>query len=580
MVRLFVSLCLLLALSACGGGSSESPQSQSPVAGNPAPAPAPEPYPDPPPTPDPTPNPAPDPPAPIDPDVIDVDAARLLQQATFGVNQADIERVVALGMEGWIDEQMQLSASSHLSYLIAMQEQLALQEVWRDMRMEAWWQASVRGQDQLRQRVAFALSEIFVVSDRSAFGEDTFGLANYYDLLAEHAFGNYRDLLEAVTRSPIMGMYLSMLGNQKPNAERNIRPDENYAREVMQLFSIGLVELNQDGSEKRDADGNSIATYNQDIIKAYAHVYTGWNFAGTTEETWWYWWDNYETLAPMDAVEAFHDKGEKRLLNNVIVPAGQTAYADLIMAMDSLFMHDNVGPFIGKQLIQKLVTSNPSADYIARVSAVFNDNGDGIRGDLGAVVKAIILDEEARYGHIEDPFVFGKLREPLLKATHLWRAFNAESPNDRLQLGYPDYFFNQAPLSSPSVFNFFSPGFAPQGDIANQSLVAPEFQIATENFVVRVTNFMAYTVLWGSDSLDQADNQQIVLNLSEEMQLVDNTHALLDRLDLLLMAGSMDDNTREVLADTLAFTQDYSAFERVTNLIFLIMSSPQYSVQK
>lgn len=553
---LIASVCILFATSCGGGGDNATPAViDTPTTTSPPTEPS------------------------VELDAQMKDAARLLNQASFGPSESSIEQVVDLGREDWIDWQMTLPASSQVDYLTSLQASLPLdEEVTRMMRIEAWWQIALKGDDQLRQRVAFALSEIFVISEKSNFFEEYYGIANYYDLLANHAFANYRDLLEAVTLSPMMGMYLSMLGNEKPDLERNIRPDENYAREVMQLFSIGLVELNPNGSVKLDESDNAIPTYDQSVIEGFAHVFTGWHFNGTTEATWWRWWDNYDAFNPMQGVQAFHDTQSKTLLNGVELPANQSVNEDMAQALDNVFQHDNVGPFISKQLIQRLVTSNPSADYIARVSAIFDDNGASVRGDLGAVVKAILMDDEAQNGHLDFPTTFGKLREPLLKATHLWRAFKAYSPSERYQQGYPDYFFNQAPLAAPSVFNFFSPSFSPPGVIAEQGLVAPEFQITTENFAIRTSNFFAYSALWSHAA--NGDSEQVIVDFSEEMALVDNIDDLLERLNILLLAGGMTDDMREILADLHQENSHLTAAEQVADLVFIIMNSPQYAVQK
>ena len=438
----------------------------------------------------------------------------------------------------------------------------------------------MQGDDQLRQRVAFALSEIMVASENSVFAQDTLGIALYYDILAENAFGNFRELLEDVTLSPIMGLYLSMLGNQRANVELNIRPDENYAREVMQLFSIGLVELNNDGTIILDGNGSPIPTYDQDTIEAFARVYTGWNFAGATAQTFNRFFFNYNTREPMLPIDAFHDTTEKVLLNDFVVPAGQTAREDLAMALDNIFNHDNVGPFISKQLIQKLVTSNPTPAYVERVANTFNDDGTGVRGNLGAVVRDLLLDEEAREGPTDFPDTFGKLREPILVATHLWRAFRAESPDDVFSLGFPEFFFNQAPLAAPSVFNFFSPSFMPQGLVSQQGLFAPEFQIATDTFLARQSNFLAFSVFAGHNQIEDQTDDRILIDLSEEIALADNPEDLLTHLDILLMAGSMSDNMRDILITAYEQTAGFEPTDRITNLIFLIMSSPQYVIQK
>ena len=553
----------MLVLTGCGGGSDSSTPSQ----------------------PDPPTQPPPPPPA----NLTQADAARFLNHATMGAKMSEIQALaetgnVDTGFNHWIDTQIALPVSSEVDYLTALEPTLNLAEdeqLWHEHRVESWFYNALAKPDQLRQRVAFALSEIFVVSDDSAFGSDTYGIANYYDLLAGNAFINYRDLLEKVTLSPIMGMYLSMLGNQKPNDEQNIRPDENYAREVMQLFSIGLVQLNLDGSPKMN-NGSTIATYDQNIIKAFAHVYTGWNFNGTSAQDWWRFARNYNTMLPMTPVQEFHDTGEKQLFNNVIIPANQSAEADLKIALDTIFNHPNVGPFIGKQLIQKLVTSNPSPEYIARVATVFNDNGQGVRGDLSMVIKAVLLDDEALNGYKNAPNTFGKIREPLLRATHLWRAFDASSPSERFQMGYPEYFFNQAPLSARHVFNFFSPSYAPPGVVSENNLVAPELEISTENYLTRTSNFFAYSTLWGHTDMDPADieNDRILIDLSQLKPLANDADKLLDYLDILLFSGSMDDSTKAILKTAYEQTAGNAVAERLTNLLFMIMISPQYIVQQ
>lgn len=517
-----------------------------------------------------------EPPVPSAPNIEAKDAARFLNQATFGVTDVSIEQVTSRGFEEWINWQMSLPATSQVAYLQAREPTLAADdEIRRIHRLEAWWKNSLEGEDQLRQRVAFALSQIFVISEKGGLFQRYFGLSNYYDMLANNAFGNYRQLLEKVTLSPMMGKYLSMLGNEKPDARRNIRPDENYAREVLQLFSVGLVELNVDGSEKQDANGMAIPSYNQDVIRGFSHVFTGWHFHGVGLTNWW--GRPQDWINPMSALESRHDIGTKMLLNGVTLAANQTAQTDLTQALDNIFQHLNVGPFISKQLIQRLVTSNPSPTYVARVSGIFDDNGQGVRGDLAAVVKAILLDDEARNGHKTLPTTFGKLREPILKATHVLRAFKAEPVNGYYVMGNPEYYFNQGPLMSPSVFNFFSPSYAPLGEVANQSLVAPEFQIVTENFAIRTSNFLASAALWSRE--DSGSNRRVTINFAEEIALAGDIETLLNRLDLLLMAGAMPADMREVLKEAYASLGGSSA-SSVGDLVFLITNSPQYAVQK
>jgi uncharacterized protein (DUF1800 family) len=558
MFKHFIVITLLSTLIACGGGSNSDS------------SPEPEPIPSTPSTPE--------------PDLPSQDqSARFLNQATFGATVASIEQVSQLGYEAWIEQQILLTTSSHVEYLEALAPTLNLapdEELQRQHRMEAWFTHAITAPDQLRQRVAFALSEILVVSEHSNFGDDIYGLANYYDLLLNNAFGNYRDLLEQVTLSPIMGMYLSMLGNEKPNDDENIRPDENYARELMQLFSIGLVELNLDGSNKLSS-GNTTNTYDQATIKAFAHVYTGWNFNGVTADNWYQFYDNYNAIEPMTAVAEFHDRGEKLLLNGFVIPANQTPEQDLTMALDNIFNHPNVGPFISKQLIKKLVTSNPSPEYIARVASAFNDNGQGVRGELSAVIKAILLDQEALLG-VTNKSSFGKIREPLISAVHLWRAFDASSPNERFQFGWPDYFFAQAPLAANHVFNFFSPNYAPPGVINDNNLIAPELEIITENYLTRTSNFFAYSTLWGHTDFDDENTKdtRILISLATLKPLANDIDALLAHLNMLLMGGTMSDEMHAILTDTYQATSNDDENSRLSNLLFLIMVSPQYTVQK
>ena len=453
------------------------------------------------------------------------DATRFLRQASFGPTPTSVERVRTIGFEAWIDEQMALPATGHLRYMDSLPEPEDLGEARRN-RLDAWFQASLKGEDQLRQRVAYALSQTMVVSDQSVLINFANGLGYYYDLLATNAFGEYRILLEDVTLSPAMGLYLSMLGNEKPDTARNIRPDENYAREVMQLFSIGLVELNPDGSTKLDANNNPIPTYDQSVIEGFAHVFTGWTFANSPS------WNqpSYIARRPMQAFPAYHDTGEKQLLGDVTVPAGQTPEQDLAVALDTLADHPNVAPFIALRLIQQLVTANPSAAYLERVSQVFNDNGAGKRGDLGAVVKAILLDDEARTA--SDPETGGKIVEPLLRFTALLRAFDAKAENGRYAFRGLNTFLGQEPLSAPSVFNFYSPFYSPPGA---QGLRSPELQMANEASVAQVNSYLAYTVFLRNHTAQDATAEDTLIDLSALVDQADNAGALLDAVHIRLV---------------------------------------------
>ncbi len=548
-----IALSLMVALSACGGSSSGST------------------------------SPPPPPPPPPPPAITTVEAVQFLNQASFGATENESQLVISLGVEGWIDQQLQQPASLQLPHLRSVPPPQFPFQLQPD-RVDIWFRNVVNGDDQLRQRVAFALSEIMVVSQVGALGNLPFSLADYHDLLARNALGNYRQLLEEVALHPAMGIYLSMLGNEKPDPASNIRPDENFAREAMQLFSIGLVELNLDGTEVRDAQGLPIPTYDQAIIEGFAHVYTGWNFAGAPD------FDSaqpnaFNQTAPMQLYPSHHDTGAKGLLNGVVLPAGQTGDQDLAAALDNIFNHPNVGPFISTRLIQRLVTSNPSPSYVARVAGVFNNNGQGVRGDLGAVVKAILLDEEARPALAMDPD--GKIKEPLLRLTQLWRAYDGSSVSGRFQLLAqipPVIFFGQGPLQSPSVFNSFSPFYSPPGEFRNNDFVAPELEIATEYQNTLVTNYMFYQAfLANSENVASPDltDDDVVIDISEEMLLADDPEALIDRVVGKLLAGQISDVLRTEIGGMLALIDDPDADAlRVAETIYLVVSSPEYAFQR
>lgn len=487
-----------------------------------------------------------------------VDAARLLTQATFGATHADLAAATNhSSLAAWVDEQMALPATLQLPRVQAFGNASL-----RPPRHYVWWETAVGAEDQLRQRVAFALSEIFVVSDIDyTLGNTQHGVVNYYDMLTMSAFGNFREMLESITLSPVMGIYLSMVRNEKADPINNIRPDENYAREVMQLFTIGLYELNAGGTPI--PIGNPTPAYTQSNVEEYARVFTGWNFADSSE-----WQSTNLTqnskIAPMVPLEAFHDSGSKQLLGGVVAPAGLSAREDMELALDSLFNHPNVGPFIGKSLIQRLVTSNPTEQYVARVAAVFNDNGAGVRGDMGAMIKAILLDNEARQAlaSADSKMVqnYGKLKEPLLKATHILRAFNA-TPGKKADSNFHlfsktsdavDDLFGQAVLSSSSVFNFFSPGFRSSFGLSGNEqspLLAPELQILTESLLSAASNDL-HSLLYDSNNHSDGNGRAAMLNIDAPIAILrKGRNVYLEHMDLLLMSGGMSENMASVLAE-------------------------------
>lgn len=507
------------------------------------------------------------------------EAFQFLNQATFGATETEAQHLIVLGYERWIDEQMQHPASLHLPFVQAVDPVPQPMGQLNRQRVDIWFRNALQGRDQLRQRVAFALSEIFVVSQIGALNSRVYSTTSYYDLLVENAFGNYRDLIGKVTLHPAMGVYLSMLSNEKPDPANNIRPDENYARELMQLFSIGLVELNQDGTQRLDSGGRPISTYDQSIIEGFAHVYTGWTYSRATR------FRNPQRslrsdVEPMRLWPEFHDTGPKKLLNGVTLPAGQSGEQDLAMALDNIFTHQNVGPFIAIRLIQRLVTSNPSPAYVARVAAVFNDNGQGVRGDLGAVVRSILMDPEARPDMPME--IDGKLKEPLLRLTQLWRAYSATSRDG----GYPRLqglynILGQGPLQASHVFNFFSPFFAPPGEIRNSSLVAPELEIATEYLNTYVTNYMFYQA-FVANSLNAGELRavDVYIDFEPDLAVAGDASALIDRVAGRLLGGDISAPLREEITGMLALIPAEERATRVAEAIYFIVTSPEYAYQR
>ena len=511
------------------------------------------------------------------------DAARFVVQATFGARLGDLAPLQQRGFDGWITDQIAKPASSHRTMTLADfnannaggqggTSTTPNTQPGGIHRQAAWWRIAVSGEDQLRQRVAFALSELFVVSD----GNDTIngtqeGLANYNDLLARDAFGNYRTLLEDVTLSPIMGVYLSHLRNAKADPKTGAQPDENYAREVMQLFTVGLNLLQPDGTLKLDAQGLPIPTYDQHTVTEMAKVFTGWGFPSASLTAFRSAPADY--LKPMQLYPAYHDDTAKSLVNGVQLPAGQGGVQDLKDALDALFNHPNCGPFVGRQLIQRLVTSNPSPAYVYRVAQVFANNGQGVRGDLSAVIRAILLDFEARSPVVAANAGFGKLKEPLLRTTAVMRAAAATDSDGRFDIGYPEGSLLQAALRSPSVFNFFEPGYVQPGALAAAGLFAPEFQILTGTSAISVPNTV-YSLIFSNVS-------GVTLGLTDQLALAQQPVPLVDRLNLLLCGGQMTDVARNrIVAAQQALPATTTDADRVRNALYLVTTTQAAAVQK
>jgi uncharacterized protein (DUF1800 family) len=620
----------------------------------------------------------------------DSDAARFLAQTTFGPTDADIAHLRSVGYQGWLNEQFaatptyeitdQAGQTAYLNWVSGTLNE----QVGQNNRFEAWLLGALGGpdpknnaiihKDQLRQRVAFALSEIFVISDQNdTLGNNARGMANYYDLLTKDAFLNYRQLLEEVTLSPAMGVYLNMLGNRRADLYNNVHPDENYGREINQLFGVGLVMLNSDGTPQLSG-GQPIATYVQGAITNFAHVFTGWNWHdcdrqwdyGTQIFTGRYYdyfldcytpyYDPQDFLTPMAAYETkptdaqvvpyfdfdYHDNGlhqddlhGKKLLDygqsgNGVLADGGTAYSDLTFALDNIFNHPNVGPFISRQLIQRLVTSNPSPAYVQRVAGIFNNNGSNVRGDLKAVVQAILLDPEARYGQWHSSDTFGKLREPLIVLTHFWRAMHAvhHCGQNVAAIGTPGtmgysppssyatqpYRYGgygtgwntngtqydgvaQAALDANTVFNFFKPSFIPAGEMTTLGLLGPEFQMQTDSIIAHIDNTLAGMTLYGNFDVNAACGAgdtfgNIMIDHTQDNALAgtasggagDPANALVDAYNKRFMSGQMSPFMRQNLLAYLntidsSWGADWKQ-RRAMNALYMILASPEYMIQK
>ncbi len=540
------------------------------------------------------------------------DASRFLEQATFGATDDSIHHLSMIGFQPWLTEQFSLPlvpqepgvetavmlnnppcAAGDAKCNAALFEQNSADE---GLVQGSFWQQALAGNDQLRQRVVYTLTEMFVISSEADFNVQSMprGEANYYDLLGADAFGNFRTLLQDVTLNPMMGQMLSMLGNDKGNA--NTDPDENYAREIMQLFTIGLYQLNDDGSQKLDSTGQPIPTYSNTDVEGLAAVFTGfsWNIPGNNTDTAWsnccaYTGPGFgEELLPMQSFASHHSTVQKQFLGVTIPAGGADPDGDLKIALDTLFNHPNLPPFFCKQMIQHLVTSNPSPTYIGNCSAVFKDNGLGVRGDLKAVITEILLDPEARSSSTDftNP-KYGKVREALLRYTEWARAFSAQSRTGSYGIGStedPIWGLGQMSLRSPTVFDWFAPGYVPPGtSIEAAGLVGPEMQMTNVSTVVGYLNFMQDSI--GSDASQGFD---IFASYETETGLAANPTALLDRINLLLMAGEMDSTLYgQILGAITAIqipTGDQNAINaalanRARTAIYLTMASPAFNAQ-
>ena len=539
---------LAASLAACGGGSGASP----------------------------SPAPVPPPPPPAAP--TEVEASRFLAQASMGASRTEIANVVSLGYAGWLDAQFALPVDdTRWDWLVAQGDTASTHKNDEAGFDAAVWRKMLSAPDTLRQRITFALSEIFVIGIDGLVGGGwkQFNAAAWVDMLEANAFGSHRSWLQQMSLSAAMGDFLTFRGSAKEDPVSGALPDENYARELMQLFTIGLVLLNADGTTQL-IGGVSTPTYALADITGLARVFTGWDFdlqganVGTGTAT-----PDF-VRRPLIQVPARYETGAKTFLGTTI-PAGTDATTSLTMALDAIFAHQNVAPFFSRQLIQRLVTSNPSPAYVARIAAVFANDGTGARGNLKAVVRALLLDDEARSSDHDD--TWGKLREPILRFTGWARAYAVASPSGLWAVGDTSDSAKglaQSPLRSPSVFNFFRPGYVPPNTaLDDQELEAPEFQIANESSVVGCVNYLQRAVAGTIADLTPDDTALLAI--------ADDAAALLAELNLVLAANQLGAATVSALATavaTMGSGTDTTRRARINAALVLVLAAPEYIVQK
>lgn len=558
------ALGLSLALSGCltggGGGGGSSAAAPAPAA-TPAPGTV---------------------PLPAEAPTSDADAVRFLEQATFGPTEATVAEVQRKGPALALAEQFNQPMTGYPSYAAIDPDPRkgcpdgAPDTCYRDNYtvfplQVKFFQNALTGPDQLRQRVAFALSQIIVVSGVEL--ETMHGIGYFQQILMRNAFGNFRTLMEEITLSPAMGEYLDMVNNPKPDPARNIEPNENFARELLQLFTVGEVQLNADGTPRVDGAGNPLPTYTQDDVEELARALTGWTYPARPGATVrfpnpeWY-------VGQMVPYPSQHDTGSKTLFGTTI-PAGQTPQKDLADALDIIFRHPSVGPFIGRQLIQHLVTSNPSPAYVARVTAAFNDNGAGVRGDMRAVLRAVLLDSEAR-GAVKTAADYGKLREPVLFLTGVLRVLGGTS--DGVHLLDQSSRMGQNVFNPPSVFNFYPPHYTAPGT----SIEGPAFKLMLTGTILNRSNFIDRMVFNGNVGRDTSvpGSTGTRVDLTGLRNLAANPDQLLDRLDLLFMHRTLSPQARQTILQAVQAYPASDPLGRARQATYLVATSPQYQVEQ
>lgn len=515
----------------------------------------------------------------------DADAARFLTQATFGPTTQDIANLRKVGYALWMDQQLSMPLTAmrpHLEALAAAIGEPPSNGFSQNDRVDRFYHTATYGRDQLRQRMAWALSQMFVVSDvNGAINGDIIQMGEYWDLLARDGFGSYRTLIGDVTYSPTMGKYLSHWRNRKAAGTR--LPDENYAREVMQLFSIGLIERNLNFTPMLVA-GQPVATYTQSTVSEMAKVFTGFAYSNATATN-IFSGSNAppDGYMPMSCVQNEHDVSAKTVLGGVQLPASQTCAFDVNAMLNTINLHPNVAPFISRQLIQRFVTSTPSSAYISRVANVFQNNGNNERGDLAAVLRAILLDTEARNNN--PPANFGKLREPVLRLTALWRAWSAVAPPPsagqpatRIPMSSGARGFSQTPMRAPTVFNFYLPDYQQPGPIANANLFSPEFQITNESTAWAVGNTL-YSHSYNGYVGQSGAQSRPWLNLSPLTGAASNA-AMIELANQRMLYGKMTTPTRNALTTMLTALGSATGIDKARSVAYVTALSPEFATQR
>ncbi len=552
-----------------------------------------------------------------------VGAYRLLTQASFGASVDDVDTLIELGVENWIDWQINIP---HRSFFDHYKEIFDTVSVWSlavdsefnpnsyrrsDLVTYTFFDKMFSDSDRLRQKAAFALTQIFVINRMDGINGLAFGIADYYDIFYSGAFGNYREMIEEMAYHPIMGRYLSHFKNQKTNNE-GARPDENFAREIMQLFTIGLHELNNDGTLKLDSGGKTIPTYNIHDVEEMAKVFTGLSGgalafyspvpngvpAFNMNDS------HVDYTARMAMYTEHHETSGKNIFDNdLIIPANQSGEQDIEDVLDYLFNHPNVGPFISLRLIQQLVKSNPSPQYINRVATVFNDNGNGVRGDMGAVFKVILTDKEARDCELLNA-TSGRMLQPIERLTNLMFALDMKTPSGKFWFDDRSYYFylhtDQAFLSSPSVFNFFSPFYVHDDCVADNDMYSPEFQLLTSRTAISYINMLngfihGFLFKYSNHTKVETVSQVIRTNGNTDdtpylnydplvdVLIADGTNGLMDYLNLIFCRGQLSDISKTIIVNTL---NDYQQLDGLDNIklvkeaIYFIMLTPDYLILK